>query len=40
MLEVQSVTPANDDLARALDWVGVSAALGMVVVAFVIAINP
>jgi ElaB/YqjD/DUF883 family membrane-anchored ribosome-binding protein len=40
MLEVQSATPANDDLARALDWIGISAAVGMVVAALVMSINP
>ncbi|WP_414472006.1 hypothetical protein [Microvirga sp. M2] len=35
--EMLPQSPANDDLARMLDWVGLSAALGMIVFAIVLA---
>jgi hypothetical protein len=31
--EIQSGSPANDNIARMMDWVGLSAAIGMIVVA-------
>ena len=37
VLEDRSQTPANDDLARMMDWVGLSAAIGMLVVAVFLA---
>lgn len=37
LLERQAQSPANDDLARIMDWVGLSAAVGMIVFAVVLA---
>lgn len=37
LLEMLPQSPVNDDLARMLDWVGLSAALGMIVFAIVLA---
>ncbi|WP_165820114.1 hypothetical protein [Microvirga sp. KLBC 81] len=37
ILEVQSRSPANDRLALVMDWVGLSAAIGMIVAAVIIA---
>lgn len=37
ILEVQPQSPANDRLAGVMDWIGLSAALGMIVAAFIIA---
>ncbi|MXQ12760.1 hypothetical protein [Microvirga makkahensis] len=37
LLEIQPRSPATDDLARAMDWIGLSAAVGMIVFAVVLA---
>ncbi|HZW47553.1 MAG TPA: hypothetical protein VFF61_08505 [Microvirga sp.] len=35
--EAQPRSPANDDLARVMDWVGLSAAIGMIALALALA---
>lgn len=37
ILEAQSHSPANDRLARMMDWIGLTAAAGMIVAAIMIA---
>ncbi|MCG7394373.1 hypothetical protein MHY87_15825 [Microvirga sp. ACRRW] len=37
VLEVRPQSPVNDDLARVMDWVGLSAAIGMIAVAVFLA---
>ena len=37
ILEVKTPSPVNDRLARVMDWVGLSAAVGMIVAAVIIA---
>lgn len=37
ILEVRAQSPANDRLAQVMDWVGLSAAVGMIVAAVIIA---
>ncbi|WP_160310443.1 hypothetical protein [Microvirga vignae] len=37
ILEVRSQSPANDRLALVMDWVGLSAAVGMIVAAVTVA---
>ncbi len=36
-LEIWPPSPANDELARVMDWVGLSAAIGMIAVAVFLA---
>lgn len=36
-LDARPQSPANDDLARMMDWVGLSAAIGMIAVAVFLA---
>lgn len=37
LLEMLPPSPATDELARMMDWVGLSAAVGMIVFAIVLA---
>jgi len=37
LLDMPPQSPANDELARMMDWVGLSAAVGMIVFAIVLA---
>jgi hypothetical protein len=36
-LEIRSQSPANDRLARVMEWIGLSVAVGMIVAAVIIA---